>query len=97
MKVMQFLPKLRLFLKENGAIYTVRRYEMKEEIVKVETVGECRRIPLGVVHKEDLEPYASMSGFHNLADWWEMINRFCSDNKSPKYLYRVEKIDRGIK
>ena len=93
MKSMNFLPQLRLFLLEKGAIYTVRKYKMKDELVEVIGVGVCHRIPLGLVHQEELEPYVSNSGFKSLAAWWNMINILCHDNKLDRYLYRVEKIE----
>lgn len=90
-QVMQLMPKLTLFLQNNGYIYTVRKYDMVRKIVEIEKVGTCLRIPCGKVTQQiELEPFVYNSGFSSSEEWWNMILRFTKD--SPKYLYRVEMI-----
>ena len=85
------MPELKEFLKRNGLIYTVRKYEMLRAIVEVEEVGLCDRFPLGKVSRqEDLTSYAENSGFSSVGDWWSMIRHFVPDKESTLYLYLVE-------
>lgn len=94
-RTMSFLPELRNFLKENGLIYTVRRYRMSDAIVEVDGIGECHRVPLGRVFvKEDLIRYYDLSGFKTVDDWWKKIKYFIPGSGSPMYLYEV-KIGKG--
>jgi len=89
-KAMSFLPELKAFLKENGLIYTVRKYKMVDAYVQVEGVGECHRIPIGEVKsKEDLVPYVEWSGFLTVDAWWKKIKGFIPNEEDTKYLYRV--------
>lgn len=91
---MAFMPQLRLYLRGMEKIYTVRKYKMAEAEVEVEDVGVCKRVPLGQISsKEELEPYFKDSGFFTLDGWWDKINDFISSGE-PKYLYRVEVIEK---
>lgn len=86
---MQFIPKLKEFLKENGFIYTVRGYDMDHRWVSVEDVGWCERFPLGLIKElGDIEPFADKSGFDTLDDWIKMIRVFIKEGKSA-WLYKV--------
>lgn len=90
-RTMAFLPQLKAYLKGMGEIYTVRKYKMADATVDVWGIGECHRIPLGVVKtKEDLITYVGRSGFSTLDDWWDKIRDFIPDDKDSKYLYKVE-------
>lgn len=89
MTEMQFLPKLKEFLAENGHIYTVRKYKMVEKDVWVDGVGLCHRIPLGrVLSSEALIDYFVGSGFDTVEDWWKKIKSFVPSGEL--YLYKVE-------
>lgn len=93
-RTMSFLPQLKLYLKGMGKIYTVRGYSMVDAMVDVWDVGECHRIPLGMIKdKEDLVPYVDRSGFPTMDDWWNKIRDFIPDDKTPKYLYKVEVVE----
>ena len=88
---MAFHFKLRKFLKNNGFIYTVRKYRMLEANVWVEDVGLCHRIPFGIITSiSDLEPYVRDSGFERDEDWWKRIREFIPSSLDTMYLYRVE-------
>jgi len=96
MKSMSFIPELKVFLKANGAIYTVRKYNMAAAQVEVEDVGKCSRAPLGRVRcKEDLVSYARGSGFATLEDWWSKIKQFIPSSADSMFLYwvRVVKLE----
>jgi hypothetical protein len=87
---MSFLPELKAFLKENGLIYTVRKYRMVDTYVEVEGVGQCHRILIKEISsKEDLLPYVRFTGFSTVEDWWKKIREFIPRAGDPKYLYRV--------
>jgi len=87
---MSFIPELKEFLLKGGFIYTVRKYRMDLAIVDVNGVGPCKRFPQGQVHKEDLGPFVSKSGFDSLEAWWAKIRYFVPNEADPLYLYRVE-------
>jgi len=77
MSVMQFLPDLKKFLSEKGAIYTVRHYKYLTTEVYVEDVGLCKRTFLRrILNKEQLVNYVAWSGFDSLEQWWRAIQRF---------------------
>ena len=89
------MPKLGKFLRENGVIYTVRKYKMADKIVDAEWVGYCKRTYLGKVKDfKDLEPFVKESGFETVEDWWEKIKEFIPSKKDSMYLYKVERIRR---
>ena len=92
---MEFMPKLRDFLRDNGFIYTVRGYDMDHKWVPVEGVGWCERFPLGQVRDfGDLEPFYGKSGFATLDDWVKMIRVFIKEG-NPAWLYKVEVKERN--
>jgi hypothetical protein len=89
-RTMSFLPELKAFLKENGLIYTVRKYRMVDAHVEVEGVGQCHRVPIKEISsKEDLLLDVKFSGFPTVEDWWKKIREFIPRVGDPKYLYRV--------
>lgn len=91
MRTMSFMPELKAYLKDNGFIYTVRKYEMTDTMVEVEGIGECHRMPLGrISSKEALDSYWNHSGFISLELWWDKIRQFIPNIKEPMYLYKVE-------
>jgi len=74
---MSFLPTLKAFLKEHGAIYTVRHYNYRTRQCDVEGVGCCDRKLIRRVNSPiDLDPYVPLSGFSSREDWWSAIRRF---------------------
>ena len=95
MTSMSFMPELRDYLKEHGVIYTVRKYKMSPAIVEIEGIGECKRLPLGTITcVDDLKDYYKESGFQTLEAWWAKIKYFIPRVETPKYLYRVEALDK---
>lgn len=101
---MQFNVKcVREFLEENGKVYTVRGYLMKDKKVFVEGVGNCKRELIREIHFDnELRGYLTESGFFHmdiayskrdiessLKKWWDVIERFCKNK--PKFLYLVVK------
>jgi len=90
-RTMSFLPELKSYLKDNGFIYTVRKYKMSDAIVEVDGIGECHRIPIKEVEERtELEPYWAGSGFISLDLWWNKIKYFIPNKNDPMYLYKVE-------
>ena len=93
MKGMRFLPELAEFLKENGHIYTVRRYRysLGDRNIQVDGVGTCQRQLVGthIDTRRDLEPYVYKSGFKTANDWWKKIKEFNKGYVGPFYLYEV--------
>ena len=78
-------------LQRFGHVFTVRGYNMKDKIVMVDDVGECKRTQIKEVKRiTDLADYISRSGFLSALSWWLQIGRFTKDSK--KFLYKVEKI-----
>ena len=78
-------------LQRFGLVFTVRGYDMKDKIVMVDDVGECKRTQIKEVKRiTDLADYISRSGFLSALSWWLQIGRFTKDSK--KFLYKVEKI-----
>ena len=95
MNKMSFLPELKIFLKKNGIIYTVRKYKMIEANVEIEDVGVCQRLPIGEIHsKEDLFPYYELSGFSSVENWWTKVEYFIPCETTPKYLYQVTMLNK---
>lgn len=90
-KVMQFIPQLAAFLCSHKFIYTVRKYRMYDAVVAVTGLnGKYYREYIGeVLDDEDLRPLTPYSGFQNLEEWLEMINRFIPNKREKRYLYRV--------
>jgi hypothetical protein len=89
-KQMQFSNDLINFLGKNGTIYTVRKYKMDEQSVKVKTVGTCKRIPVGIIRlKLDLARYVLYSGFRNIDEWWNRITRYINPELDIMYIYKV--------
>ena len=87
---MNFIPELKSFLKEKSEIYTVRKYDLRDECIEVEGTGWCNRIKFSkVLDKAELLPYVPLSGFPTLSLWWEKILHFIPHKDSPKYLYHV--------
>ena len=92
MKKMQFLPELVSFLKENGYIYTVRkyRYSLEDHRIQVDGVGICERARIDQASsRRDLEPYVYKSGFKTVDDWWKKIKEFNRGYVGPYYLYEI--------
>jgi hypothetical protein len=88
---MSFIPELRDYLKEHKVIYTVRKYKMSPAIVEIEGVGQCKRLPLGIIScKDDLGDYYKESGFPTVEAWWAKIIYFIPRAEDIKYLYRIE-------
>ncbi len=92
---MKFLPELIRTLKENGRIYTVRRYRYSfGSYVPVDGVGICRRTYIGQVsNKKDLEPYVERSGFTTTDSWWKKIRELNKNYVGPFYLYEITEED----
>jgi len=91
---MRFLSFLKDFLRENGEIYTVRKYKMDEREVEIIGVGTCKRIPVGIItNREQLEPYVSKSGFSKLEDWVDRILYYIPNKDDTKYLYHVVRLN----
>lgn len=89
---MQFMPELQDFLKDNGRIYTVRKFKMNTRLVTIETGENCKRTFLKqIATKEELKPYVKESGFDNLRDWWSKV-RYHIPPQGPFYLYQVDLI-----
>ncbi|MGB7533004.1 MAG: hypothetical protein WA977_08555 [Halobacteriota archaeon] len=79
------------YLQRFGLVFTVRGYDMKDKIVMVDDVGECKRTQIKEVRGiTDLSDYINRSGFLSAFSWWLQIGRFTKDDK--KFLYRVERI-----
>ena len=77
MSDMQFMPKLRDFLNQNGAIYTVRRFRCHLTRADVEGVGRCKRTLIRYISSKDqLVNYVKQSGFDSVDEWWAVIRRF---------------------
>jgi len=73
------------------AVFTVRGYDMKDKIVMVDDVGECKRTQIKEVERiTDLREYLSRSGFFTVFSWWLQIGNFTKGRKM--FLYKVEKI-----
>jgi len=88
---MAFMDSLKDFIKTNGSVYTVRKYNMPAATIEIEEVGICYRTRLGEIKsKEELLPYVDQSGFESLDEWWSKIKRFIPTN-GPYFLYKVEK------
>ena len=78
-------------LQRFGLVFTVRGYDMKDKIVMVDDVGQCKRTQIKEVKKiTDLADFISRSGFLSALSWWLQIDAFTDDKK--KFLYKVEKI-----
>jgi len=91
MSNMSFMPQLKAFLKRNKIIYTVRKYKMADAMVEVDGIGECHRIPIGIIEKkEDLNDYVDGSGFSTVDEWWTKIKYFIPGSWTTKYIYKVE-------
>lgn len=89
MSEMQFMPRLRDFLKQNGAIYTVRRYRYMTTEVDVEGVGRCkRRLIRRISSSSQLSNYVTQSGFASAEHWWIAIRKFIPTG-SDMWLFRV--------
>ena len=83
-------------LKKYGSVFTVRGYDMKDKIVMVDDVGECKRKQIKEVKRiTDLSDYISRSGFLSAFSWWLVISRYT--NGKRKFLYQVEKVEGGEK
>ncbi len=92
MKEMKFeVGCVRRCLVENGVVYSVRGYEMKDGLVLVDGVGVCRRKRLGEIRgPAELESFVSLSGFESVAAWWKKIERFIWRGERRKWLYEVK-------
>lgn len=93
MSDMQFMPKLRDFLNQNGAIYTVRRFKYVITEVHVEGVGRCKRTLIRYVsdyepYTEQLSNYVKQSGFDSVDEWWVAIRRFIPTG-TDMWLFKV--------
>lgn len=96
MKGMKFLPDLAKFLRENGCIYTVRRYRysLGDTPVSIEGVGPCDRVHIRQVsRKEDLTDYVQLSGFQTADDWWHKIREFNRGYVGLLYLYEITTLE----
>ena len=78
-------------LQRFGVVFTVRGYDMKDKIVMVDDVGQCRRTQIKEVKRiTDLSDFVSRSGFLSALSWWFQIDRFTANKR--KFLYKVVKI-----
>lgn len=78
-------------LQRFGLVFTVRGYDMKNKIVMVDDVGQCKRTQIKEIKRiTDLSDYVSRSGFLRVLSWWLQIDSFTADKR--KFLYKVEKI-----
>lgn len=70
---------VRACLVKNKKVYTVRTWEGRGEVSRVEVdgIGVCikKRIRR-VISKEDLAEYLDLSGFSSIEDWWAKIRSF---------------------
>ena len=81
-------------LNDVGIVFTVRKYELKDEVVFVEGIGKCKRSLVGEISKvRDLKEYWKLSGFEKLGDWVDVIKRMYGSKR--KFLYCVEVISGG--
>lgn len=77
MSDMQFMPQLKRFLFENGAIYTVRRFRYVTTEVYVEGIGRCKRTLIRYISSKDqLVNYVERSGFGSVEEWWTVVRKF---------------------
>ena len=91
------------YLKENGFVFTVRGFDMKDNFVNVEGIGKCWRKKIKEIEsKFGLWDYHRFSGFkcfsldggyieYVVNEWWETIEKFCKGK--PKWLYLVVKVE----
>lgn len=83
---------VKAFLQRFGYVFTVRGYDMKDKIVMVDDVGECKREKIKEIKNiTELNDFVNGSGFMHVVSWWLAIGRFARENK--KFLYKVEKVD----
>ena len=84
---------VRDFLKNFGAVYTVRSYCVPEPTtVIVDGIGKCVRTLIGEVKTgRDLLEAAPLSGFGSLKEWVVIIRSLYRGKR--KYLYLVETAD----
>jgi len=76
-------------LQRFGLVFTVRGYDMKDKIVMVDDVGECKRTQIKEVKRiTDLSDFVSRSGFLRVLSWWLQIGNFTKGRKM--FLYKVE-------
>ena len=78
------------YLQRFGCVFTVRGYDMKDKIVMVDDVGECKREKIREIRNiTELRDFVSNSGFLSVLSWWLQIGRFSRNDR--KFLYKVEK------
>ncbi len=99
------IKEVKNFLKENGFVFTVRGFDMKDNFIEVEGIGKCKRTRIESntsiddkpIRKADLYPYWKECGFKGDTEfdvvnkWWQTIEKFCGEK--PKYLYLVVKVE----
>lgn len=89
MSNMDFLPRLKDYLRDHGLIYTVRKYKYDSSTCEVEGVGLCKReLVKQITELSELKPYVSQSGFSTMAGWSVRIRGFINSH-AEMYLYRV--------
>jgi hypothetical protein len=70
------------YLERFGHVFTVRGYDMKDRIIKVDGVGNCTREKIMEVKRiTDLSDYVTESGFLSVLSWWLQIDRFTADRR----------------
>lgn len=70
-------------LKNNGKVFTVRKWKSYEVegFVEVKGIGECKKVRICEVKcKNDIERYVKLSGFANMIDWWNKVEMFGAGN-----------------
>lgn len=95
MSIMHFIPRLTEFLRNNGTIYTLRKYKYTTPRCSVPGVGECRRTlirEMRSVSEEDLRTTVTQSGFPNTTSWLKMLRTFVPDPNTLVFMYKVEVI-----
>jgi len=95
MKKMRFdIENVKRCLVMKRKVFTVRSYWLKNEDVYVSGVGICRRIRgYEIVKKEDLVKFMKLSGFENVEDWWNVIERMYGNKR--KFVYCVKVIEKN--
>ena len=85
------------FLKNEGFVYTVRGYRMRNMKVNAKGIGVCVRKRCVkkngsdlVMKKEDLKKLVYASGFDSLDAWWDKINMFCGTRDKWCYFVKVK-------
>lgn len=92
-RIMSFdVPCVWAYLRNNGKVYTFRKYFLQDQMVYVTGIGKCERERTDSVPKAELlefcKKYFKESGFQNGQDWFNQIKRFAA-NEPEYHLYCV--------